>query len=752
MAPENTIKAFRRAVAEGADGIEFDVIVTKDGKPVVVHDDELNRNVEGAQRKGHELGKVSEKTLEEVQQYNVGQGEKIPSLKETLDFITEANAERAVQGKPPLIVNVELKTKGTTEMAPIADMVHEYTSGGKIANSDVIFCSFDHEQLAALKTQHPEFQIAPSIKTATLYGKDNITMPGFKVKPGAQYDPQGLKYLQDFHNATPTVAMDAVFWDVDHPLIDLAKKNGIAIHASTSDYRDYGENASLTTLHHISQDVPLYFKADEPAQVRQQLNQIKQKFSEVNFSGTTPAESQTLSTVNRDGLKVLPLEKPVSYSEKILSRTTPQRHDDKTPPSGSTPSSSQNTASPDASGQSAQAQSQGAGTQPQGQAQGANSQQPSAGGQVAETTTETPPPAKVPVAALTEAAVVGTAVAVKAAETHTESHSTPRLNVKIPSGAGSAIKAANAPIGVAMGAKGLYDKLGNKDSDYHKDVAAGGTRKTMANVGLGADVANLTVGTVQSAHDISQVAKGAKAAGVTAEAAEGATGALGVAGEVAGRVAIPLAVVAGAAETGAAIAGKDGHRAAKAAGSTVGGILGGMAAGAAVGSIIPGAGTVVGAAVGLAVGIGGALLGSWLGGKAADATVGDWADKKLHENDKPTAKSPAEIAKEQEMGQWQSKLDSYTKALTTSKEADITANKTQYEAYLNDLKAKGYIDDKAFKMYSDNSQKMYDNHEKALKDAKKATANLQGTHLQHADKPELSNVAPQKSGSLSPQL
>ncbi len=42
-APENTLAAFRAAIAVGADGVEFDVQLTKDGVPVVFHDHDLKR-------------------------------------------------------------------------------------------------------------------------------------------------------------------------------------------------------------------------------------------------------------------------------------------------------------------------------------------------------------------------------------------------------------------------------------------------------------------------------------------------------------------------------------------------------------------------------------------------------------------------------------------------------------------------------------------------------------------------------------
>src|SRR5881397_2525073 len=46
-APENTLLAFRQAVEIGADAIEFDVRLTRDGVPVVIHDADLDRTTNG---------------------------------------------------------------------------------------------------------------------------------------------------------------------------------------------------------------------------------------------------------------------------------------------------------------------------------------------------------------------------------------------------------------------------------------------------------------------------------------------------------------------------------------------------------------------------------------------------------------------------------------------------------------------------------------------------------------------------------
>lgn len=99
-APENTLAAFNLAFELGADGIELDVSLTRDGIPVVIHDDTVDRTTNGR-------GAVNQFTLAELQQLDASnrmekyRGEKIPTLEEVL---------RAV-GKRGLI-NIEIKSTG----------------------------------------------------------------------------------------------------------------------------------------------------------------------------------------------------------------------------------------------------------------------------------------------------------------------------------------------------------------------------------------------------------------------------------------------------------------------------------------------------------------------------------------------------------------------------------------------------------------------------------------------------------------
>lgn len=72
-APENTMAAFELALSHQADGIELDVMLSKDDQVVVIHDDTVDRTTDGS-------GRVSDMTLDELKSLDAGDGQKIPTL------------------------------------------------------------------------------------------------------------------------------------------------------------------------------------------------------------------------------------------------------------------------------------------------------------------------------------------------------------------------------------------------------------------------------------------------------------------------------------------------------------------------------------------------------------------------------------------------------------------------------------------------------------------------------------------------
>ena len=106
-APENTLASSQKAIALGCDGFEFDVQLTKDGEPVVIHDETLERTTNGK-------GMVCDFTFAELQKLDAGNGEKIPHLREAL-ALANARVHLYIEAKAQGAVDAILAaTKGTT--------------------------------------------------------------------------------------------------------------------------------------------------------------------------------------------------------------------------------------------------------------------------------------------------------------------------------------------------------------------------------------------------------------------------------------------------------------------------------------------------------------------------------------------------------------------------------------------------------------------------------------------------------------
>lgn len=99
-APENTIASIRRAYEEGARWVEFDVKLTVDDVPILIHDATLERTTNGQ-------GDVRDRTLDEIRRLDAGSwfgpafaGERVPTLAETLDFMAAHGMGFNLEVKP----------------------------------------------------------------------------------------------------------------------------------------------------------------------------------------------------------------------------------------------------------------------------------------------------------------------------------------------------------------------------------------------------------------------------------------------------------------------------------------------------------------------------------------------------------------------------------------------------------------------------------------------------------------------------
>lgn len=162
--------AFREALAVGADGIEFDVRLTRDGVPVVIHDSTLRRTGGLPQR-------VADLSWTEISQIDVGSwfakrkdlppgtvgSETVPSLAE-LFTLFKSNTST---------LYLEMKSDSPSDQRALAEAcaraIEEHTLKGRV----IVECF----QLQALKIFK---EINPEIKTAALF-EPSLTNPSVLV-------------------------------------------------------------------------------------------------------------------------------------------------------------------------------------------------------------------------------------------------------------------------------------------------------------------------------------------------------------------------------------------------------------------------------------------------------------------------------------------------------------------------------------------------------------------------------------------
>jgi glycerophosphoryl diester phosphodiesterase len=145
--PENTMAAFQKAFKDGADGIELDVQLSKDGVPVIIHDEKVDRTTNGK-------GYVVDYTFDELSQLDAGSWfsknkESVPSLQQFLEWITPL----------PMLLNIELKNN-IVEYNGLEENVLQLLQHYGMMDRTVI-SSFNHYSLVKIRRLNKYVQTAP---------------------------------------------------------------------------------------------------------------------------------------------------------------------------------------------------------------------------------------------------------------------------------------------------------------------------------------------------------------------------------------------------------------------------------------------------------------------------------------------------------------------------------------------------------------------------------------------------------------
>ncbi|MFA7291353.1 MAG: glycerophosphodiester phosphodiesterase [Rhodocyclaceae bacterium] len=140
LAPENTLAGLRQATARGYRAVEFDVMLSADGTPVLIHDETLERTTNG-------IGRVCDTPDAVLFSLDAGQGENIPTLVEAA----------ALCQRYGLLANIEIKPAAGHE-ARTAETVARFVAEHWRQGVAPLLSSFSYEALCVAHRLAPQLQ------------------------------------------------------------------------------------------------------------------------------------------------------------------------------------------------------------------------------------------------------------------------------------------------------------------------------------------------------------------------------------------------------------------------------------------------------------------------------------------------------------------------------------------------------------------------------------------------------------------
>lgn len=200
-APENSMEAFMMARNMGADGIELDIHLSKDGHLVVSHDETVDRCSDGK-------GLINDKSLPELLELDFSNGKenffntRIPTLEQVLEFIKGSNLTLNIEIKNEIIFYEGIEEKAINLVSKMG------------LDHKVIYSSFNHYSLTIVK------KLKPSAHIGLLYSEAMVDPCLYAKHLGA-------------------VAIHPYYRTLMVPgIIENCKKHSIKIHPWTVDRQD----------------------------------------------------------------------------------------------------------------------------------------------------------------------------------------------------------------------------------------------------------------------------------------------------------------------------------------------------------------------------------------------------------------------------------------------------------------------------------------------------------------------------------
>ncbi len=204
IAPENTLASFRAASHEPVWGVEFDVHLSAEGIPMVIHDSTVDRTTNGR-------GKVAKKTVRQLQSLDAGSwfhpqfaNERIPTLEQVLTLFSSL----------PVTLFIEIKAPQNWSATAITHLIQLLEPW---RDRCVILC-FDHSFLMQLRNQSRYFTLGFLVYRTTRYRMHYLET--LKSSPCVLLPHFSLILKSPFITKTLlTQGWEIIPWTVDRPTI-----------------------------------------------------------------------------------------------------------------------------------------------------------------------------------------------------------------------------------------------------------------------------------------------------------------------------------------------------------------------------------------------------------------------------------------------------------------------------------------------------------------------------------------------------
>jgi glycerophosphoryl diester phosphodiesterase len=223
-APENSLASFKLAHRAGADGLECDVHLSKDGQLIVIHDEKLDRTTRGR-------GLVKSKTWRQLKSLDNGlwygpkfRNQKLLRLQDLLAWLKNKKTKEGV----PLVLLIEIKNS-PVRYPRIAEAVVTCLKANHFVGRALVF-SFDHAVVRRVK------RLCPDLQTGIIFSK-RLKNPAARARwAGARaVFPRYTLVTKTLAAQMKRAGLFLGTWTVNHPK-DMKKMLRLGLNGITTNF------------------------------------------------------------------------------------------------------------------------------------------------------------------------------------------------------------------------------------------------------------------------------------------------------------------------------------------------------------------------------------------------------------------------------------------------------------------------------------------------------------------------------------